>query len=87
MAALLDEPGPIFGDLPTVVLRRPPLPPLPGLPDSYHAATETALDDGFMELAAESTRGTLIEVEDTGHNIHDDQPEIVMDAIRDVMAG
>ena len=40
-----------------------------------------------MELAAESTRGTLIEVEDTGHNIHDDQPEIVMDAIRDVMAG
>jgi pimeloyl-ACP methyl ester carboxylesterase len=57
------------------------------LPDSYHAATETAFDNGFMELAAESTRGTLIEVEDTGHNIHDDQPGIVMDAIRDVMAG
>ncbi len=87
VAALLDEPGPIFGDLPVVVLRGPPLPPLPGLPDSYHAATEAAFDDGFMELAAESTRGTLIEVEDTGHNIHDDQPEIVMDAIRDVMAG
>ena len=87
VAALLDEPGPIFGDLPVVVLRRPPLPPLPGLPDSYHAATEAAFDHGFMELAAESTRGTLIEVEDTGHNIHDDQPEIVMDAIRDVMAG
>ena len=42
---------------------------------------------GFRELAAESTRGTLIEVEDTGHNIQDDQPEVVMDAIRDVMAG
>ena len=87
VAALLDEPGPIFGDLPTVVLRRPGPPPVPGLPDSYHAATETALDDGFTELAAESTHGTLIEVEDTGHNIHDDQPEVVMDAIRDVMAG
>ena len=87
VATLLDEPGPIFGDLPTVVLRRPGPPPVPGLPDRYHAATETALDDGFTELAAESTHGTLIEVEDTGHNIQDDQPQVVMDAIRDVMAG
>ena len=87
VATLLDEPGPIFGDLPVVVLRAPPLPPLPGLPDSYHAATLAAIDDGFREFAAESTRGTLIEVEDTGHNIQDDQPEVVMDAIRDVMAG
>jgi pimeloyl-ACP methyl ester carboxylesterase len=87
VATLLDEPGPIFGDLPTVVLRGPGPPPLPGLPDSYHAATEAAFDDGFREFAAESTRGTLIEVEDTGHNIQDDQPEVVMDAIRDVMAG
>jgi pimeloyl-ACP methyl ester carboxylesterase len=45
------------------------------------------MSDGYREFAAESTRGTLIEVEDTGHNIHDDQPEVVMDAIRDVMAG
>ena len=87
VATLLDEPRPIFGDLPTIVLRGPGPPPVPGLPDSYHAATETALDHGFMELAAESTRGTLLEVEDTGHNIHDDQPEVVMDAIRDVMGG
>jgi pimeloyl-ACP methyl ester carboxylesterase len=87
VATLLDEPGPIFGDLPTVVLRGPGPPRLPGLPDSYQAATEAAFDDGFREFAAESTRGTLIEVEDTGHNIQDDQPEVVMDAIRDVMAG
>ena len=32
VATLLDEPGPIFGDLPVVVLRAPPLPYLPGLP-------------------------------------------------------
>jgi len=87
VATLLDEPGPIFGDLPTVVLRGPGPPRPPGLPDSYHAATVGAFDDGFREFAAESTRGTLIEVEDTGHNIQDDQPEVVMDAIRDVMAG
>jgi pimeloyl-ACP methyl ester carboxylesterase len=87
VARLLDEPGPIFGDLPVVVLRAPPLPPLPGLPDSYHEATLAAYSDGHQEFAAESTRGTLIEVEDTGHNIQDDQPEVVMDAIRDIMAG
>jgi pimeloyl-ACP methyl ester carboxylesterase len=87
VSKLLDEPGPIFGSLPTVVLRRPGPPRVPGLPDSYQAATKAAFDDGFRELAAESRRGTLIEVEDTGHNIHDDQPEVVMDAIRDVMVG
>ena len=87
IATLLDEPGPIFGDLPVVVLRSPALPPLPGLPDNYHAATLAAMSDGFREFAAESTRGTLIEVEDTGHNIQNDQPEVVMNAIRDVMAG
>jgi pimeloyl-ACP methyl ester carboxylesterase len=87
VASLLDRPGPIFGDLPTVVLRSPGPPPLPGLPESYHAATLAAFDAGFRELAAESTRGTLVEVEDTGHNIHVDRPDVVMDAIRDVMAG
>ena len=63
------------------------LPYLPGLPRDYHEATLAAMSDGHQEFAAESTRGTLIEVEDTGHNIQDDQPEVVMDAIRDVMAG
>jgi pimeloyl-ACP methyl ester carboxylesterase len=87
MAGLLDEPGPIFGDVPVVVLRAPPLPYLPGLPRDYHEATLAAITAGHQEFAAESTRGTLVEVEDTGHNIQDDQPEIVMDAIRDVMDG
>ncbi len=87
VASLLDEPGPIFGDLPTVVLRAPPLPYLPGLPRDYHEATLAAITAGHQEFAAESTRGTLIEVEDTGHNIQDDQPEVVLDAIRDAMAG
>jgi hypothetical protein len=87
VTVLLDKPGPIFGDLPVVVLRTPPLPPLPGLPRDYHEATLAAMSDGYRELAAESTRGTLIEVADSGHNIQDDQPEVVMDAIRDVIGG
>ncbi len=42
---------------------------------------------GNKELAAESADGRVVEVEDTGHNIHEDQPEVVRDAIRDVLAG
>ncbi|WP_165391258.1 alpha/beta fold hydrolase [Agromyces ramosus] len=88
VAGLLDnEPGPIFGELPVVVLRAPPLPYLPGLPRDYHEATLAAITAGHQEFAGESTRGALIQVEDTGHNIQDDRPEVVMDAIRDVMAG
>jgi len=85
--ALLDEPAPLFGDLPVIVLQAP-LPPRPaGIPRGYDAVARTAWVDGNEEFAAESTRGTVIEVEDTGHDIHVDQPEVVMDAIRDVIAG
>lgn len=45
-----------------------------------------AIDEGDEEFVAESRRGTLIKVEDTGHNIQDDQPQVVMDAILDVIA-
>ena len=69
------------------MLRAPPLPYLPGLPRSYHQANLTAASEGYKEFADESTRGTLIEVEDTGYNIHDDQPEVVMEAIRNVLVG
>jgi pimeloyl-ACP methyl ester carboxylesterase len=36
------------------------------------------------ELAALSTRGKLIILEDTGHNIQFDKPQAVIDAIREV---
>ena len=84
---LLDDPGPLFGDLPVVVLKAPRLPYLPGLPRTFHRATIASMDDGAEEFAAESTRGTLIRVQDTGHNIQEDRPEVVMDAILDVLAG
>ncbi len=56
----------------------------PGLPQDYDAVARAAWVDGNQEFAAESTRGKVIEVEDTGHDIHVDQPEVVIDAIRDV---
>ena len=83
---MLDEPGPIFGDLPVVLLRAPELPFLPGLTHRYHEANVAAIAEGHEELVAESRRGTLIDVEDTGHNIQDDQPQVVIDAILDVLA-
>ena len=83
---LLDEPGPVFGDLPVIVLQAP-LPKRPaGLPRDYDAVARAAWVDANVEFAAESTRGQVVEVEDTGHDIHVDQPEVVMDAIRDVLA-
>ena len=36
------------------------------------------------ELAALSIRGQRIAVEDSGHNIHLDQPQVVVDAVREV---
>ena len=85
VARMLDESGPLFGDLPVVVLQAPLPELLPGLPRSYVAATHAAIIDGNKELAAESRDGAVIKVEDTGHNIQDDQPEVVIDAIREVM--
>ena len=87
VAALLEEPTPMFGDIPVIVLARPPPPPVADLPDEFHDASVAAYVAGNEEFADESTRGTLIEVENTGHNIHEDRPEVVMDAIRDVLAG
>lgn len=84
---LLDEPGPLFGDAPVIVLQAPLPERPPGLPVAYDAVARAAWVDANLEFAAESTRGKVIEVEDTGHDIHVDQPEVVMDAIREVMAG
>ena len=84
---LFDRSGPLFGNLPVVVLQAPRLPYIPGLPRRFHEATVESIDEGVEEFAAESTRGTLIRVKDTGHNIQEDRPEVVMDAILEVLAG
>ena len=84
---LLDEPGPLFGDLPVIVLQAPFPKRPPGLPRAYDAVARAAWVEANEEFAAESMRGTVIEVQDTGHDIHVDQPEVVMDAIREVLEG
>ena len=85
MIEQLDKPGLLFGESPVIVLQAPPPPP-GGLPA---ATSQWRRKPGrtARELAAESADGSVIKVEDTGHNIHEDQPEVVMDAILDVLAG
>ncbi len=39
-----------------------------------------------QDLARLSSRGTLVTAEQSGHDIHIDQPELVVDAIRQVVA-
>lgn len=85
--AQLDKPGPLFGDRPVIVLQAPFPERPPGLPRDYDRTARAAWTAGNEEFAAESTRGQVIKVEDTGHDIHVDQPQVVIDAILDVLAG
>jgi pimeloyl-ACP methyl ester carboxylesterase len=87
VASLLDRPGPLFGDLPVIVLQAPYAMGPPGIPPSYDKATRQARSAGNEEFAAESTQGAVVEVEDSGHHIQDDRPDAVIDAILDVLAG
>jgi len=84
---MLDKPGPLFGDRLVIVLQAPFPPRAAGLPRSYDEVARAAWTEANVEFAAESTRGRVVKVEDTGHDIHVDQPDVVIDAIREVLAG
>lgn len=71
-----------------MIVLQAPFPPRPaGLPRSYNALARAAWTEANVEFAAESRRGRVVKVEDTGHDIHVDQPNVVIDAIREVIAG
>ena len=86
-SAVLDARGPLFGDVPMLVLGA--------------ANTHVAWDDlppnlartfgriwlGEQKaLAAESSRGTFEMVADSGHGIQEEQPQAVIDAVESVLA-
>jgi hypothetical protein len=62
----------VLGDLPLVVLRR-------GL------RTNPVLDQREADLAGMSTSGKLVVATKSDHQIHLDEPELVVQAIRDVV--
>jgi pimeloyl-ACP methyl ester carboxylesterase len=80
-----------LGDLPLISLTRKVtaqdmLEQIPPSLQSMEFAQQLAdIANGMQEeLVALSTRGELIIVEDTGHNIQFDKPQAVIDAIREV---
>ncbi len=78
---------PTLGDMPLVVLSRgrTDLSTGPGISAEDVEGYKVANEEMQAELAALSTRGKQIIAEDCGHHIHMEQPELVIDAIREVV--
>lgn len=76
-----------LGDMPLVVLSRGQvgMPTGPGISAEDVEQFKVANDEMQAELAALSTRGKQIVAEDCGHHIHIEQPQLVIDAIREVV--
>ena len=77
-----------YGDLPLIVLTRTDFDPPLDYPANARAeipAEEAAWNKGHDELAALSTRGINARVPGTGHYIHDGKPQVVIDAIIEVV--
>jgi len=80
-----DHPPSPIGDLPLIVLTQ-------GAPDEDSGTSREQLQqerDARMrlqrELAALSTSGKQIIAEESGHNIHADQPQLVIDAVKELV--
>ena len=74
-----------WGDMPVTVLTRDRFPATPGESEGARAKGEARWRSGHDELAARSTRGRSIIVANSGHYIQQDQPQAVVDAIRQVV--
>ena len=76
-----------LGDIPLVVLTRglSTDPDLLGLSDEEAQQGEAVWDELQAELAALSSNGKQVIAEESGHQVQLDQPELVIDAIRQVI--
>jgi pimeloyl-ACP methyl ester carboxylesterase len=76
-----------LGDIPLVVLsaQKLEIPPSLGLSAEGEAELRAVQADMHAELAALSSRGELVFAEESGHFIHLDQPELVIEAINHVL--
>ncbi len=74
-----------LGDLPLVVLSHDPDKPQPDLPEDLVKPTNDAWQQMQEELAHLSTRSTHVIAKNSGHYIQLDQPEVVIEAVRQVV--
>ena len=71
-----------FGDKPLIVLTRSTSWNLPGITPEQNAAIDQAWKAGHDRLAALSTHGSNSVVPGSGHYIQYDQPQVVIDAVK-----
>lgn len=83
-AALVRATG-SFGDRPLIVLTQSPQWNDPYAPDDIEPLIDAVSQRLQAELARLSTRGKLIVASKAGHNIQADEPQLVIDAIVDVV--
>jgi pimeloyl-ACP methyl ester carboxylesterase len=74
-----------LGDLPLVVLSHDPDKPQPDLPEDLVKPTNDAWEKMQEELTQLSTRGTQIIAKNSGHYIQLDRPDLVIEAVRQVV--
>jgi len=74
-----------LGDIPLIVLSHGKTQPLPGLSAEVSREFEQICQQMHIELTAQSSHGKRIVAEKSGHYIQLDQPELVIDAIREVV--
>ena len=87
-AAALDASGPLFGDLPVIVLRGGlTTQSWSDLPPDLAATFDEIWLSGQQELVDESTAGKLVVVPDAGHEFAYEQPEPVIAAVESLLAG
>ena len=84
-----DNPPQDLGDLPIFVLTQGIGNSPEDFPDSISLETIEELNSTWLELQAEllalSTNGTQMIVEDAGHYIHHDRPDVVINAIQQIL--
>jgi pimeloyl-ACP methyl ester carboxylesterase len=74
-----------LGDIPLIVLSHGKTQLMPGVSAEVNRKVEQIWQQIHIELAAQSSRGKRIVAEQSGHYIQFDQPELVVDAIREVV--
>jgi pimeloyl-ACP methyl ester carboxylesterase len=74
-----------LGDLPLIVLSHGQPMAMPGLAPEVNQAYEQLWQQLQAELAALSSRGRLVVAQDSGHYLQLEQPQLVIDAIAEVV--
>jgi pimeloyl-ACP methyl ester carboxylesterase len=75
-----------LGDIPILALRHGVPQPMPGVPDGVNERYEAAWQQMQDELAARSNSGRVVVAESAGHMIHHDRPDVVVEAVRQLLS-